>query len=49
MFGNAASLRRAQFSVICALAIMLALGPLAFRLEPQALYGSVVGNITDPS
>lgn len=49
MFGNAASLRRAQFSVICALAVMLALEPLAFHLESQTLYGSVVGNITDPS
>jgi hypothetical protein len=49
MFRNPASTSRAQFSVICALAVMFALGPLVFRLQAQTLYGSVVGNITDPS
>ena len=49
MFRNTASTGRTQFSGICALAVVFALGPLTFRVQAQTLYGSVVGNITDPS
>src|SRR5690348_7194295 len=40
---------RTQFAVICALAAMVTVGPSVARLRAQTLYGSVVGNITDPS
>jgi hypothetical protein len=40
---------RTRFAVICALAAMVTVGPSVARLRAQTLYGSVVGNITDPS